>query len=149
MSAAPPSRPTRSSWTSHVGPISFLGGKANYDIDWETLDEDKAGVTRDSRGGWLGFTDKYWLTALAPANGAPIAASFRKSAGRRLPGRLCRRAGDRRSRARRSTSETRLFAGAKEKDCSTAMRRRGSPSFSKSIDWGWFEWFMRPIFSTC
>ena len=69
-----------SSWTSHVGPISFLGAKADYDIDWETLDEDRAGVTRDSRGGWLGFTDKYWLTALAPANGAPIAASFRKSA---------------------------------------------------------------------
>ena len=37
-------------------------------------------ITRDSRGGWLGFTDKYWLTALAPANGAPIEASLRKSA---------------------------------------------------------------------
>ena len=66
-----------SSWTSHVGPISFLGAKADYDIDWKTLDEDRSGVTRDSRGGWLGFTDKYWLAALAPANGTPISASFR------------------------------------------------------------------------
>ena len=69
-----------SSWTQHVGPISYLGGKADYDVDWETLDENKAGITRDSRGGWLGFTDKYWLTALAPANGAPIEASLRKGA---------------------------------------------------------------------
>ena len=34
----------------------------------------------DSRGGWLGFTDKYWLTALIPAERRPIEASFRKSA---------------------------------------------------------------------
>ena len=51
------------SWTSHVGPISYLDSMADYGVDWETLDEDKAGITRDSRGGWLGFTDKYWLTA--------------------------------------------------------------------------------------
>ena len=29
---------------------------------------------------------------------------------------------------------------------STAMRDAGIPKLSKSIDWGWFEWFMRPIF---
>ena len=23
----------------HVGPMGFLNGKANYDIDWDTLDE--------------------------------------------------------------------------------------------------------------
>ena len=27
------------------------------------------------------------------------------------------------------------------------MSRQGIPKLSKSIDWGWFEWFMRPIFS--
>ncbi|HEV2044466.1 MAG TPA: membrane protein insertase YidC, partial [Sphingomicrobium sp.] len=65
------------SWTSHVGPISYLGNIADYGVDWETLDENKAGITRDSRGGWLGFTDKYWLTALVPASGAPVEASLR------------------------------------------------------------------------
>ncbi len=54
-------------WTMHVGPMGFLDGKANYDIDWETLDDAGAnGVQINSNGGWLGFTDKYWLTALAP-----------------------------------------------------------------------------------
>ena len=135
-----------SSWTSHVGPISFLGAKANYEIDWDTLDEDRTGITRDSRGGWLGFTDKYWLTALAPANGASIAASFRKSAAGAyqadygaaptivVPGTAV-------------STTTRLFAGAKDKEWLDRYEAAGIPKLSKSIDWGWFEWFMRPIFS--
>ena len=134
------------SWTSHVGPISFLGAKADYGVDWETLDEDRAGVTRDSRGGWLGFTDKYWLTALVPANGSPVAASFRKSGSGAYqadyagsptivaPGQAV-------------SGETRLFAGAKEKAWLDRYESGGIIKLSKSIDWGWFEWFMRPLFS--
>ena len=34
----------------------------------------------------------------------------------------------------------------RRKRCSTATRTPGIPKLSKSIDWGWFEWFMRPIF---
>ena len=132
------------SWTSHVGPISFLGGVADYGVDWETLDEDKAGVTRDSRGGWLGFTDKYWLTALVPAN-ASVEASLRKGASGAYqadyagqpftvaPGQAV-------------SSEVRLFAGAKEKKWLDVYEAAGITKLSKSIDWGWFEWFMRPIF---
>ena len=135
-----------SSWTQHVGPMGFLGGKANYDVDWKTLDENKAGVTLDSRGGWLGFTDKYWLTALIPASGAPVEASFRKSASGAYqvdyagtsfvvaPGQAV-------------SAEAQLFSGAKEKKFLDRYENEGITSLSKSIDWGWFEWFMRPIFN--
>jgi YidC/Oxa1 family membrane protein insertase len=138
--------PDPSTWTNHVGPIGYLAGKADYDVDWQTLDENKAGITRDSRGGWLGFTDKYWLTALIPAEGAPVEASFRKSssgayqtdfAGLQFvvaPGQAV-------------TSEARLFAGAKEKKFLDRYENEGITKLSKSIDWGWFEWFMRPIFN--
>ena len=134
-----------SSWTTHIGPMSYLGGKADYDVDWETLDEDKAGVTRDSRGGWLGFTDKYWLTALVPPDGAAVTASFKKTASGAYqadylgsptivaPGQAVSR-------------EVRLFAGAKEKEWLDRYEDAGIAKISKSIDWGWFEWFMRPIF---
>jgi YidC/Oxa1 family membrane protein insertase len=136
--------PDPSSWTQHIGPISYLGGKADYDVDWETLDEDKSGVARDSRGGWLGFTDKYWLTALVPAGGAPIEARFGKDRGDYqadytsqpfavAPGQAV-------------TAEARLFAGAKEKRLLDRYESEGITKLSKSIDWGWFEWFMRPIF---
>ena len=134
-----------STWTNHVGPISYLDGKADYEVDWDTLDENKAGVTRDSKGGWLGFTDKYWLTALAPASNASIEASLRKGgsgayqadyAGTPFtvaPGQAV-------------SSESRLFAGAKEKALLDRYEGQGITKLSKSIDWGWFEWFMRPIF---
>ncbi len=132
------------SWTSHVGPISFLGGIADYGVDWDTIDEDKNGITRDSRGGWLGFTDKYWLTALVPAN-APVEAGLRKNASGGYqadyatqpftvaPGQAI-------------SSDVRLFAGAKEKKWLDIYEAAGITKLSKSIDWGWFEWFMRPIF---
>lgn len=131
-------------WTVHVGPISFLGGAANYKIDWDTLDGGR--VERfDSRGGWLGFTDKYWLTALAPAGNAQISASFTgtPSGGYQAdyaegpqivpPGGVV-------------SSETKLFAGAKEKALLDRYEEQGIPKLSKAIDWGWFEWFMRPLF---
>jgi YidC/Oxa1 family membrane protein insertase len=133
------------SWTNHVGPISYLGDKAEYDVDWATLDENKAGITRDSRGGWLGFTDKYWLAALAPAANAPIEASFKKSpsgayqadyAGTPFvvaPGQAV-------------SSETRLFAGAKDYDLLRKYEAAGVSNLNRAIDWGWFRFFMIPIF---
>ena len=45
------------------------------------------------------------------------------------------------------STETRLFAGAKEKAWLDRYEAAGITKLSKSIDWGWFEWFMRPIFS--
>src|SRR3954452_8014234 len=45
------------------------------------------------------------------------------------------------------TTSTRLFAGAKEKAWLDRYEDAGIPKLSKSIDWGWFEFFMRPIFN--
>ena len=135
-----------STWTNHVGPISVLNGAANYKINWKNLDQEGANGERfESPGGWLGFTDKYWLTALAPSQDASIAASFRKAPNGGYqadyaqppivvpPGQAI-------------TTQTQLFAGAKEKAVLDRYEDMGIPKLSKSIDWGWFEWFMRPIF---
>ena len=137
--------PDPSTWTSHVGPISYLADKADYDVDWDTLDENKAGVTRDSRGGWLGFTDKYWLTGLIPA-AALHRGQLPQERQRRLSGRLRRIAvrggsgpGGRQREARCSP--------APGENAPRPLRNEGITKLSKSIDWGWFEWFMRPIFN--
>ena len=42
------------------------------------LDEEAGGKQFSTNGGWLGFTDHFWLTALAPANGR-FTGSFRKA----------------------------------------------------------------------
>jgi YidC/Oxa1 family membrane protein insertase len=131
-------------WTVHVGPISFLADAAQYNIDWGDLE---GGKTRrfDSGGGWLGFTDKYWLTALAPVGDPQITASFTGTPS----------GGFQADYAEQPTivpaggsvsNETRLFAGAKEKALLDQYEDLGITRLSKAIDWGWFEWFMRPIF---
>ena len=75
-----------------------------------------------------------------------MSGDFRQSPERRLPGRL--RAARRRRRAGPDGHAPRPAS-------SPAPRKRrwldryedaGIPKLSKSIDWGWFEWFMRPIF---
>jgi YidC/Oxa1 family membrane protein insertase len=138
--------PDPTGWTMHVGPMAFLNAAANYDIDWETLDEAGANGQRfSSRGGWLGFTDKYWLTALAPSQDASISASFRKAPGGAYQADYARQPmvvppGQ------AIAIESHLFAGAKEKALLDRYEDLGIPKISKSIDWGWFEWFMRPIF---
>jgi len=131
-------------WTMHVGPIGFLGGAANYGIDWSTLEQGR-GERFDSRGGWLGFTDKYWLTALAPRGGDPISATFRKAPAGAFQADFLGQpaivpAGQ------QIATDTLLFAGAKEFELLRAYEAAGIPELSRAIDWGWFRWFMIPIF---
>ncbi len=132
-----------SSWTHHVGPIGVFDGKADYDVDWETLD-DGAQQNYANVDGWLGFTDKYWLAALVPQGRMTADLRRGRSGGYQAdyvlapldlaPGQS-------------AATDTRLFAGAKEKVWLDRYEQAGIPKLSKSIDWGWFEWFMRPIFS--
>ena len=136
----------RSSWTNHVGPISVLNGAANYKINWKDLDSAGAGGEHfASRGGWLGFTDKYWLTALAPPQDAHIAATFRKAPTGAYQADYSRQPMIVRP-GKAIAIATHLFAGAKEKAALDRYEDAGIPKLTKSIDWGWFEWFMRPIF---
>ena len=133
-----------SSWTVHVGPISVRDGKADYDVDWKTIREAGAnGLSYDSPKGWIGFTDKYWLTALASQG--PTRDSFRYSqtgsyqADSVAPASIL-------APGQTSSFTTSVFAGAKEKAALDRYEKAGITKISKSIDWGYFEWFMRPIF---
>ena len=137
--------PDPDSWTVHVGPIGVFNGAADYDVDWDTLDEEANGKQFNTRGGWLGFTDKYWLTALAPAKDANFTGSLRKSpsggyqADYQDPSVIV-------PAGQAVSTTTRLFAGAKDVSLLNRYEEAGIPKLSKAIDWGWFEWFMRPIF---
>jgi YidC/Oxa1 family membrane protein insertase len=133
----------RSTWQNHTGPIGVFGGKANYSVNWKDLDQGTA-ETFQTDSGWLGFTDKYWLTALAPRSA--MSAEFRRSpsggyqadyalgTASVAPGQTL-------------TTESRLFAGAKEKALLDRYENAGIPKLSFAIDWGWFYWFMIPIFN--
>jgi YidC/Oxa1 family membrane protein insertase len=130
--------------TVHVGPISVRDGKADYKVKWQTIREaGPNGLNYDPSKGWIGFTDKYWLTALVPQAATSDTFTYSSSGAYQAdavshstivaPGQT-------------SSSSTSVFAGAKEKAALDRYENAGIPLLSKSIDWGWFEWFMRPIF---
>jgi YidC/Oxa1 family membrane protein insertase len=133
------------SWTIHTGPIGVFNGAANYDVDFDDLDKE-GDKSFPSTGGWIGFTDKYWLSALVPDQKAAFSGQFRKGAGQQYqadyslnPTLLA---------AGKSVTQTsRLFVGAKEVKTLQTYERNGIVLFDRSIDWGWFYWFEQPIFA--
>jgi YidC/Oxa1 family membrane protein insertase len=131
-----------STWTNHVGPIGVFNGKADYDVNWKDLDE-KGPSNFTNVGGWLGFTDKYWLTALVPQGS--MNGEFRRSPSGGYQGDYALAAAAV-APGQALTTKASLFAGAKEKDWLDRYEAAGIPKLTKAIDWGWFEWFMRPIF---
>jgi YidC/Oxa1 family membrane protein insertase len=132
----------RSTWTNHVGPIGVFNGKADYDVNWSDLDKNgSAGFGNTS--GWLGFTDKYWLTALVPS--AAMTADFRHSpsGGYQADYAL---ASANIAPGQTLTSNSRFFAGAKEFELLKKYEAAGVPKLTRAIDWGWFRWFMILIY---
>ncbi|HYD12175.1 MAG TPA: membrane protein insertase YidC [Allosphingosinicella sp.] len=137
------------SWVSQVGPVGVFNGTANYDTDYSTLGETQGHVvSQDSRGGWLGFTDKYWLAAVIPSQQANVATSFRQldAAGNVFQADYT---GQMREIGanQRMTATSHLFAGAKEIHYLNLYRDNLGTDLGRAIDWGWFDFIMKPIFA--
>jgi len=98
-------------WSIQVGPMSVHNGTADYDVNWK--DVDKGAQKFSSTGGWLGFTDKYWLTALIPDQAAGFAGEFQSTGKGGYQADYSRIAKDL-APGQRLTQTSRFFAGAKE-----------------------------------
>nr|WP_278254300.1 membrane protein insertase YidC [Sphingobium sp. BYY-5] len=133
-------------WTIHIGPMGVFNGAANYDVNYKDLDKGPSTQSFQSKGGWIGFTDKYWLSALVPGTDADFAGQFRKGAGTQYQADV---ALDSTTLApgKAATQTLRLFVGAKEVKTLQAYERDGVKLFDRAIDWGWFYWFEQPIFA--
>ena len=133
-------------WTNHVGPIGAFNDAANYSINFKTLDTAGAGGTRfQSKGGWIGFGDHFWLTALVPSQNAAVDTGFRAN------GKIYQAdfalAPTAIAPGARQTATSHFFAGAKETNTLDLYEDRlGITHFGKAIDWGWFEVVEKPIF---
>jgi YidC/Oxa1 family membrane protein insertase len=135
------------SWTVHVGPMAAHNDKADYDIDFKTIDEGTQRFT--TTGGWLGFADKYWLTALVPDQKRAFDGQFRGGAG--SGGRAYQAdytaAAQILPPGRQVTQESRFFAGAKEvRLLDDYTDKQGVTRLDYAIDWGWFRIVEKPIF---
>ncbi len=129
--------------TIHSGPMWVGNGSAHYNPNYKDLADTPTQFSTPT--GWLGFTDKYWLTALIPQQGRTFAGQFRAGANQTFqadyalpaqslaPGQV-------------TTTTTRLFAGAKETGLLDRYTDAGIPQLDYAIDWGWFRMVEKPIF---
>ena len=132
-----------SSWQQHTGPMSVHGGGADYSLKFKDVD---AGAQRfSSTGGWLGFTDKYWLTALVPDRAQPFDGQFRAGPNQTYQADFALAPRTLRP-GQALTTTAQLFAGAKEVRLLDRYTAAGVPKLDYAIDWGWFRIVEKPIF---
>ena len=135
-----------STWQSHIGPVGVFNGSANYDNKYGTVAQAaNRTVDNNSHGGWLGFTDKYWLAAIVPNQQSNVTTAFRHMDGDAYQADYTnqqREVGT--GQSMRNTAS--LFAGAKEIHFLNLYTRQLGTDLARAIDWGWFDFIMKPIF---
>ena len=131
-------------WNVHAGPFGTFDEKVSFGPNYEDVRE-VTQVNNPGKTDWIGFTDIYWMSALVPDKGGAT-SGFRSLGGAAYradlvypqvtvaPGQT-------------QTLTTRLFAGAKESSVLDRYEAGGITNFGLAIDWGWFRWFEKPIFS--
>ncbi|MBL0929159.1 MAG: membrane protein insertase YidC [Alphaproteobacteria bacterium] len=131
----------------HEGPIGVFNEKLQ-EPSYSDL-RDKKAIAYDSRGGWLGIVDKYWLVSLIPDQKADVKARFTHT----LAGGADRYQVDYLGPAatvapgQTAESTSRLFAGAKEVHLlDSYAERHAIPLFDRAIDFGWFYFMTKPMF---
>jgi len=100
-------------------------------------------------GGWLGFTDKYWGSAIIPDQTSPIDARYTATGVEPAVDYQADFLGKEQTVAPGATVETttRLFAGAKEvSTINDYAAKLGIQKFNLMIDWGWFYFITQPMY---
>ncbi|WJS84447.1 membrane protein insertase YidC [Paracoccus sp. TOH] len=109
--------------------------------------EGPAQLIEVQENGWIGFTDKYWMTTLAPAPGNPFTAVVKYAPGADIYQAETRMPVQTVAPGATGTSASHLFAGAKVWEVINGYQENpGIDRFVDSIDWGWFYFLTKPIF---
>lgn len=137
----------------HEGPLGVFKEKGSdngtlKELSYKDLAEGAQEFS--SVGGWLGFTDKYWLTALVPSVDQTMKGRFTHAKVNGGPERYQADylgAGQQLDAGKSVVSTSLLFAGAKEvKLIDKYQEQHQIARFDLSIDWGWFYFLTRPMF---
>lgn len=131
----------------HEGPLGYMNGELKH-ISYKDLRED-GNVNAEGTKGWIGLTDKYWLTALIPNQNDSVDMTFRHVMRGDLPAYQIdmRGAGMRIEPGETHDFSTRFFAGAKEVKLLDQYRDLlGIPLFDRAVDFGALYFLTKPIF---
>ena len=109
-------------------------------------DIDKSKFTTNSSKGWLGITDKYWLTAIVPEKGKNFKSEFLSKNGKYRANFIIKESKILNPNSN-ITSEINAFVAAKEVAViDDYAANLNIEKFDLTIDWGWFYFITKPLF---
>jgi len=132
----------------HEGALGVLGGTLKEE-KYKALRTDDHLVQIKSHGGWIGFTDKYWLTALVPDQRQDVSTrmSWHDEGGLDRYQTDWTGAGVTVAPGGSGSATSHLFAGAKVLALLDAYGQAlDLPRFDRAIDFGWFFFLTIPLF---
>ncbi len=129
-------------YIQHEGFIGVFDDELKED-DYDDVKEKK--IVREVNEGWLGITDKYWMTAFVPESGKNFKSTFLYDEGFKANYIINKPTVINQSST--GINELRLFVAAKEVETIDAYaENQNIKKFDLVIDWGWFYFFTKPLF---
>ena len=123
-----------------------LIGVVDENLKEEDYDDvmEKKKTYKGSRG-WVGITDKYWLTAVVPEKGKNFNAEF--SYDKSFKANYIITDPTTVNINQTGSNISNIFIGAKEVSVvDDYAEKKGFHKFDLAIDWGWFHFFTKPLF---
>ncbi len=106
-----------------------------------------ADVAEVTNGGWIGFTDHFWMTTLIPAADQAFTSVLQYDVKRDVYRAIARLSTIEVAPGETKSVSTRLFAGAKKWETIRRYQNEGGVNnFLDTIDWGMFFFLTKPIF---
>jgi len=133
----------------HEGFVGVVGDSGVKETSYDGVEKEPGSTQHlDGTGGWLGFTDKYWATAVIPDQNMPIKGRYLASGtGQKIYQVDQQGAAQTVAPGATVAVNSRLFAGAKVSDLLDRYESGlGIKKFDLLIDWGWFYFITRPMF---
>ena len=143
--------PTSGIYILHEGALGVFDETLSEE-DYDDIKDADGGVSKinpEQPGGWIGFTDKYWLAAVLPDQDRNYSFAFKSLNGPtdRYQVDFIDTAGMVVAPGGSVTSRSRLFAGAKKVTLLDHYAEEfGIPNFDLAIDFGWFYFLTKPFF---
>lgn len=138
-------------WISHEGLTGYVGDKI-HEPSYKSLRKGET-FSETANQGWIGITDKYWMTVMIPPQGQDVKYSFNYAGTRKDPNNIGRFQSDfmgaplTLSSGQSGSVTSNLFVGAKEymtlQDYEKSM---DIPKFNLAINFGWLWFLSKPFF---
>ncbi len=124
----------------------FLGvfGEELKEKNLDDVEKEKFSI--NSSSGWLGITDKYWLTAIVPEKGKDFKAEFLSKAGKYRANFIIKEASILNPGSVISNNINTFVAAKEVSVIDNYALDLGIEKFDLAIDWGWFYFFTKPLF---